>query len=87
MRYQNEFKYGDNVLDVVDKYKYLGTILNGHRNFTVTANILTCAGGRVLNSLLLKLSKFSNIGNTTFTKRFETSVWKVLEYGYEIWGM
>ncbi len=63
----------------------MGTI-NYHLNFTVTAGVFACAGGRALGSVISKFNKFRNIGYTTFTKRFETSLLPVLEYGSEILG-
>ncbi len=53
-----KMKYENSVLDTVDKYKYLGTILNGHLNFTVTADVLAGVGERVLGSVVSKFSKF-----------------------------
>ncbi len=74
-----------NVLDIVDKYKYLRTVLNEHLNFTVTADALASAGGRTLSSVISKFSTFINIGYTTFTKLFESSVTPILDYGSEVW--
>ncbi len=41
----------------IDKYKYIGTILNDHLNFRVTAEVLAGDGGRALGSVISKLSK------------------------------
>ncbi len=57
-RAQNVFKYGIDVLEIFDKYKYLGTVLNEYLHFNVIANVLAGAGGRALNAVI---SKFSNL--------------------------
>ena len=51
-RNQYGFKYGSDILEIVDKYKYLGTVLNEYLNFNITADVLAGAGGRALGSNL-----------------------------------
>jgi len=80
------FKYGECVLEIVDKYKYLGTLLNEHLNFNITADVLASAGGRALGAVISKFSKFRNVGFTTFSKLFESSVLPIMEYASEVWG-
>ncbi len=62
-------------------------VLNEHLNVNVTADVLAGAGGTALRAVISKLSKnFRNIGYTTFSKLFQTSVSPILEHASEVWG-
>ncbi len=73
-RTQYVFKYGIDVLEIVDKYKYLGTVLNEYLNFNVTADVRAGAGGRALGAVISQFSNLRNIAYTTFSKLFQKSV-------------
>ncbi len=85
-RSQYVFKYGIDVPEIVDKYKYLGTVLNEYLNYNVTADVLAGAGGRALGAIISQFSNLRNIGYTTFSKLFQTSFSPILEYASEMWG-
>ncbi len=61
LRTQYVFKYGIDVLEIVNKYKYLGMVLNEYLNFNVTADVLAGAGRRE-GAVISKFSNFRNIG-------------------------
>ncbi len=42
--------FDNTVLNIVDRYKYLGTILNEHLDFSVTSSVLSGAAGRTLGA-------------------------------------
>ncbi len=52
----------------------------------MTADVLAGAGGRALGAVISKFSNLRNIGYTTFSKLFQTSVSPILEYASEVWG-
>ena len=81
-----QFRYGNHNIETVDKYKYLGVVLNENLNFNVTADVLAGSGGRALGSVINKFKSFKNVRFSSFTKMFETSVLPVMQYGAEIWG-
>ncbi len=85
-RSQYVFKYGIDVLEIVDKNKYLGTEINEYLNFNVTADDLAGAGGRALGAVISKFCNLRNIAYTTFSKLFQTSVSPILEYASDVWG-
>ena len=80
------FKYGEEKLEIVRQYKYLGVILDEFLKFEETANTLAGAGGRALGSIISKFRSFRNIGFDTFTKMFNTNVSTILEYCSGVWG-
>ncbi len=47
-----EFMFDNTVLNIVDRYKYLGTILNEHLDVSVTSSILSGAAGRALGAVI-----------------------------------
>ncbi len=49
-----EFMFDNTVLNIVDRYKYLGTILNEHLDFSVTSSVLSGAAGRALGAVISK---------------------------------
>jgi hypothetical protein len=73
-------------LKLVDRYKYLGVVLQEHLDFTATSEILAGAGGRALGSLLNKYKKLNGLSYNVFTKLFRTCICPILDYGSEIWG-
>ncbi len=48
------FKYGECELEIVDKYKYLGIVLNGHLEYSMVAMILANSVGRALGAIYNK---------------------------------
>ena len=80
------FTYGSDTLEIVQKYKYLGVVLNEFLDFNVTAEVLAGAGGRALGSVISKFRQFKNTTFSCFTKLIEASVNPVLDYGSEVWG-
>ena len=49
-----EFVFDNTVLSIVDRYKYMGTVLNEHLDFTLTFSILAGAAGRALGAVISK---------------------------------
>ncbi len=50
------------VLNIVDRYKYLCTILNEHLDFSVTSSVLSGAAGRALGAVISKFKGFKKCG-------------------------
>ena len=48
------FTLGREKVETVDRYKYLGVVLNEHLNFNVTADILADSSGRALGAVIGK---------------------------------
>ena len=80
------FTFGGHLLQIVDKYKYLGLYLNEKINYSVSANILAEAGGRALGSIRNKLNSIKECGYNTFTKMYNAGVLPVMVYAAGVWG-
>ena len=85
IRNRPEFYFGENKLDVVDHYKYLGLnfIFNG--KFTVTKKELYDKGNRAMFSLLRK-SRQLRLPIDIQLQLFDVLVKPVLLYGCEVWA-
>ena len=81
-----EFKLGENTLEVVSEYKYLGVILNEFLLYEKTADILSKSATRALGSVITKFRSLKNMGFETYTKLFNACVTPVLDYASEVWG-
>ncbi len=71
------FKLGENVLNKVEKYKYLGVILNEYLECDTTATILSEAAGRALGAVITKTRHLSDLGFKTFEKLFCSGVFRI----------
>ena len=61
-RTEFQFKVGDNILEITEKYKYLGVIFTEKNDFTLNAENLARGGGRALGSIISKLHSFNDFG-------------------------
>ena len=80
------FKYGNDDLEVVSRYKYLGIILDEHLKFDTCSKSLAESGGRALGSVISKFRNLKNTGYSTFKKMFDMAVKPILEYAGRVWG-
>ncbi len=60
------FQFDEQAINIVDKYKDLGTILDEHLDFNITASILYAASGRTLSGVISEFIYFRNVGLDTF---------------------
>ena len=81
-----KFYFGDQEIEQVQEYKYLGIILNEHLNYNRTIETLTKSAGRALGGLISKFRYLKNLGFKTYSTMYKTCVEPVLNYGSEIWG-
>ena len=80
------FNVGSSNIEMIDKYKYLGLVLDEHLDFNNTASFIASSAGRALGGICSKFSQMRGMGYNTYTKLFETGVAPILDYGSEIWG-
>ncbi len=77
------FKCGNNELDFVSSYKYLGATMNEFLKYDDNVDVLLKAA---LGSIIAKLKKQKFMGYSTFTKLYESCVCPVMEYASGVWG-
>lgn len=80
------FNLGDDMLQTVDKYKYLGLILNEFLDFTITSQVLADSAGRALGSIMNKYKQINGLPYSVYTKLYNACVCPILYYCSEIWG-
>jgi hypothetical protein len=80
------FKYGDKQLEYVEKYKYLGVIIDYCINYEVTASVLSNSASRALGNLFSKFKENKGMGYETFTKLYNSGVVPILDYSVAVWG-
>ncbi len=81
-----EFMFDNTESNIVDRYKYLGTILNEHLDFLVKSSVLSEAADRALGAVISKFKGLTNVGFNTFDKMYHSSVVTIIDYGSGIWG-
>ena len=81
-----QFKYGDNTVDIVEKYKYLGLILDEYLDYQVTATVLANSAGRALGSIQNKFNQLKGLGYNTYSKMYSSGVIPIMDYCSGIWG-
>jgi hypothetical protein len=80
------FMFNNEIIECVDKYKYLGIILDEHLDFNVIATVLASSASRALGSIYTKFSKLKGLGFSTFNILYHSGVVPVLDYCSSIWG-
>ena len=85
-RTEFQFKVGDNILEITEKYKYLGVIFTEKNDFTLNAENLARGGGRALGSIIPKLHSLKDFGIKTYEKLFNVCVVPILDYHSSVWG-
>ena len=80
------FHLNGNTIEYVDKYKYLGIIVDEHLDFNTTASVLAGSAGRALGSLCTKFHHLKGLGFKTFTTLYYSGVTPILDYCSSIWG-
>ena len=87
-QFRTNFKFliGDNEIEVVEKYKYLGLVLDEHLDFNVTTSVLAGSAGRALGAVSTKFNQLKGMGFNSYAKLYNTGVTPILDYGAGIWG-
>ena len=82
-----KFTYGNETLDTVSKYKYLGCFLSESLDFTVTAESLASAAGRALGGLITKFRHHNGLSFKVFAKLYNMCVIPIMNYCSGVWGV
>ena len=84
-RSEFQFQIGDNILELTEKYKYLGVTFTEKHDFTLNAENLARGGGRVLGSVISKLQTLKEFGIKTYEKLFNACAVPILDYHSSVW--
>ena len=85
IRKYKSFKFGDNSVDVVDDYVYLGTTFNYNGTFNKAKAKQVLQAKKATFGLMSKVRQL-NLAVDTFVELFERLIIPILLYGSEIWG-
>ena len=80
------FMCGDNDIDVIPEYKYLGLILNEHLDYNVMAKAVAAAANRALGLLIAKSKAYGGMPVHCFIKLYNALFGSIIDYGAAIWG-
>ena len=86
LRTRKVFKCGDEDVNVIDKYVYLGLHFNEFLDFNTMAKFVAQAAGRAFGLLVVKYKAAGGMPFSVFTKLYNATVLSVINYGSAIWG-
>lgn len=79
--------YGDNLMEVVNAYIYLGIEFTTRMSFTNSTNTLISKAKQVCYELQKSLNIINCYDIQIFFKLFDTKVQPIISYASEVWGM
>ncbi len=82
-----KFKFENNSLNIVDRYKYLEVVLQENLDFKITEELLAGASGRALGAIISKFKCLKNVGFNTFNKMYQANVVPIADYSSSVWFM
>ncbi len=85
-RTEYTFMCGMQSLSVVDRYRYLGLMLNEHMNMQETAKVVSQAASRALGVLIHKYKSHGGLPFAVYSKLYDGLVQPILDYGAIVWG-
>lgn len=85
-RTSSTFNIGNEQLQIVEQYKYLGVIFSEKPKYTAAADAFAKAGGRAIGAAISKVHSYKEIGFKTFETVFNFCISPVLDYCSGVWG-
>lgn len=80
------FTCGDENVNIVDRYVYLGLTLSEHLDYNIMTKNVAQSAGRALGLLIAKYKSMGGMPYDVFTKLYNSCVWPVITYGAAIWA-
>ncbi|MCG7891260.1 MAG: reverse transcriptase family protein, partial [Candidatus Thiodiazotropha endolucinida] len=80
------FTCGNESLEVVDRYMYLGLMLQENLDYNITVKIVAQSASRALGLLIAKCKSSGGLPYNVFTHLYDATVWPTISYGSTIWG-
>ena len=82
-----EFKVGNDILETVDRYRYLGVIFQEKCDYTFNCEALAKGAGRALGGIISKIHNLRDLGFKSFDKLFHSCVSPIMDYCSSVWGV
>ena len=80
------WKYGEDVLQIVSTYRYLGVYLHENLDYKIMADAMSVAASRALGALRYKLNNLKECRYDTITKLYSCCIVPILDYSAAVWG-
>ena len=80
------FKFGNNIMDITEKYTYLGIMLTEHLDYNLMAKVVAQSASRALGLLITKCKSMGGLPFPVYTKLYDSLVQPVISYGAAVWG-
>lgn len=80
------FTCGSDTLKIVDRYKYLGLVMQEHLDLNVMVKAVAQSASRDLGLVIAKCKSMGGVPYDLFTRLYDTVVWPVISYGSAVWG-
>ena len=80
------WRFGNEVLQVVSSYRYLGVYLHENLDFKVMADAMATSASRALGALRYKLHNLKECRYDTITKLYSCCIVPILDYSAAVWG-
>ncbi len=81
-----KFMCGNNQLQVVDKYRYLGLIYTEFLSYDDMAKFLAQSATRALGLVIAKCKVHGGVPFNVFTPLYDALVQPIINYGASVWG-
>jgi hypothetical protein len=81
------FKCGDNALQTVEKYRYLGLVFTEFMDLAVMSKAVALSATRALGLLIAKCKAHGGVPFSVFSQLYDALVQSILDYGASVWGV
>ncbi len=68
------------LVDICQRYQYLGIIKNEHLSYEITATTLAESAERAMGGVISKFKSLKNVGFQTFSKLYYSGIVPVMDY-------
>ena len=75
-----------NMLDITDRYNYLGLLLREFPDLNIIVGTVAKSVSRVLGLVIYECKMNGGLSFQCFTKLYDSLVWLIIYYGSSIWG-
>ena len=83
---QDNLRCGDDEIEFVEKYKYLGVFFHEHLSFKPTVEALTSSASRSYGRIVNMFKRLSNMGIRTYDTLYTSYVVPIMNYAAGVWG-